>query len=133
MMAHPEIFISYDYDNDRHYKNLLMAWDSNDMFDFRFYDMSIDVSINSNDANYIKKVIRNRIWDASHFLCIVGQQTSQSDWVQWEIETAVAYEKPIIAVKINSSYSSPTRLLGVGASWARSFTFDAIVVAVKAS
>jgi hypothetical protein len=26
-MAKKKVFISYDYDNDKHYKNLLLAWD----------------------------------------------------------------------------------------------------------
>ena len=37
-MAKPTVFISYDYDHDRHYKNLLLAWDKNKEFDFTFYD-----------------------------------------------------------------------------------------------
>ena len=49
-MAKPKIFISYEYDNDKHYKNLLVAWDKNSEFDFSFYDESVDVSVDSTDA-----------------------------------------------------------------------------------
>ena len=35
-MAKRKIFVSYDYDNDRHYKNILLAWDKNREFDFGF-------------------------------------------------------------------------------------------------
>ena len=34
-MAKRRVFISFDYDNDRHYKNLLVAWDQNKQFDLR--------------------------------------------------------------------------------------------------
>jgi hypothetical protein len=88
-MAKDKIFISYDYDNDKHYKNLFVAWDKNGLFDFSFYDASVDVSVNSTDATYIKSVIKNRIKSSSHFLCIVGKHTHKSAWVKWEIETAV--------------------------------------------
>lgn len=126
-----ELFISYDYDNDKHYKNLLVAWDSNDLFDFEFYDHSVDVSVNSDDANYIKRVIRDKISQCTHFLCIIGQETWKSDWVEWEIEKAVELGKKIVAVKIDNGYTSPSAIMGVGASWARSFTFSAIYDAVN--
>ena len=38
-MAKKTIFISYDY--DKHWKNLLVAWDKNGEFDFTFYDASV--------------------------------------------------------------------------------------------
>ena len=64
-MAKRKVFISYDYVNDRHYKNLLLAWDSNKQFDFSISDYSADVSINSTKASAIKSVFvfphRNQI------------------------------------------------------------------------
>ena len=39
-MAKKAIFISYDYDNDKHYKNMLLAWDANKEFDFGFTEMA---------------------------------------------------------------------------------------------
>jgi len=128
-----DLFVSYDYDNDKHYKNLLLAWDANDMFDFEFYDHSVDVSVNSEDATYIKSVIRRKISDCTHFLCLIGEETHESGWVEWEIETAVALGKKIVAVKIDNSYSSPDAIYGVGASWAKSFTFSSIMTAVYAA
>jgi len=125
-MAKKKVFISYDYDNDKHYKNLLLAWDANKEFDFYLYDQSVDVSVNSTDAAAIKRVISARINESTYFLCIVGKQTHKSGWVAWEIGKAVELKKKIVAVKIDRSYDTPTGLYGVGASWALSFTFDAI-------
>ena len=84
-----KIFISYDYDNDRNYKNMLKAWDANGAFDFSFEDNSADVSINSTDAAAIKRAISAKINAAPYFLCIVGEKTATSSWVKWEIEKAV--------------------------------------------
>lgn len=130
-MAKTKIFISYDYTNDKHYKNLLLAWDAHKLFDFEFYDHSVDVSINSNDANYIKSVIKEEINSATHFLCIIGKETHKSDWVKWEIDKAVELKKKIIGVKIDQSYTSPSNIMGIGASWAKSFTFEAIKNAIE--
>jgi len=129
-MAKKKIFVSYDYDNDKNYKNMLLAWDANKKFDFSMYDHSVDVSVNSTNAAAIKRVISSRINQSTYFLCIVGKKTHKSDWVAWEIAKAVELKKKIVAVKIESSYTSPTGLLGVGASWAMSFTYDSISNAI---
>lgn len=130
-MAHKKkIFVSYDYDNDKHYKNLLLAWDSNKQFDFSIHDHSADVSINSNNASAIKSVLSRYIYEATYFLVIVGAKTHKSAWVSWEIEKAVERNRRIIAVKTNRENISPEALMGIGASWAMSFTFEAITNAI---
>lgn len=130
-MAKNKVFISYDYANDRRYKNLLLAWDRNQVFDFSISDLSADISINSVDAGAIKSVLSRYINQATYFLVIVGEETHESEWVCWEIEKAVSLGKRIIAVKTNKGNISPEELIGVGASWAMSFTYDAIVGAIN--
>jgi hypothetical protein len=130
-MAKKKIFISYDYDNDMKYKNMLLAWDANKEFDFSFYDTSVDVSIDSQDAAAIKRAISTRINDSDYLLCIVGKHTSKSSWVTWEINKAVELKKKLMAVKIEANNTSPYALLGKGASWAMSFTFESIRDALK--
>lgn len=125
-MAKKTVFISYDYDNDKHYKNLLVAWDANKEFDFSFYDASVDVSVDSDDATAIKRVISARINNATHFLCIVGEKTHKSKWVAWEIDKAVELKKKMVAVKTAKDNTTPPGLYGVGATWALSFTFAGI-------
>jgi len=129
-MAKKKIFVSYDYDNDKHYKNLLLAWDKNSEFDFNFSDRSADVSIQSTDAATIKRAISAKINVATYFLCIVGEKTSKSSWVTWEIKKAKEFNKKLVAVKTSSGNTTPSGLLNVGASWAMSFTFDAIKKAI---
>lgn len=125
-----KVFISYDYENDRHYKNLLLAWDANKQFDFYISDYSADVSINSTDAAAIKSTLSRYINQGTVFLVIVGKKTSRSSWVRWEIEKAVELRKKIVAVKTDRDNETPTELYGVGASWALSFTQDAITKAL---
>jgi hypothetical protein len=125
-----KVFISYDYLNDKHYKNLLLAWDANKQFDFYISDYSADVSINSTDAAAIKSVISRYINQSTVFLVIVGTKTYKSNWIKWEIEKAVELGKKIVAVKTDKENTSPTELLGIGASWAMSFTYEAISKAI---
>lgn len=130
-MAKKKMFVSYDYDNDKHYKNMLLAWDKNSEFDFGFSDQSADVSIQSADAAAIQRAISAKINAATYFLCLVGEKTSKSSWVSWEIYKAKELKKKLVAVKISSENTTPSGLLGAGASWAMSFTFDAIKKAIE--
>lgn len=129
-MANPKIFISYDYDNDKHYKNMFLAWDKNDEFDFACSDHSADVSIQSTNADAIKRAISAKINSATHFLCIVGSKTSSSGWVTWEIDKGKELKKKLVSVKTASDNKTSSGLLNAGASWAMSFTFDAIKKAI---
>ena len=130
-MAKKKIFVSYDYDNDRNYKNLLLAWDKNSEFDFGFSDQSADISIDSYNASAIKRAISAKINASTRLLCIVGSKTYKSDWVSWEIDKAVEIRKKIIAVKTDARNTSPDAILGIGAEWAMSFTFQAIKDAIE--
>ena len=130
-MAKRKIFVSYDYDNDRYYKNLLLAWDKNREFDFDFRDQSADVSIRSTNVVAIKRAISAKINASTYFLCLVGKKTSKSDWVSWEIEKGKELGEKLVAVKINTRNGTPDGLLGAGASWAMSFTFDGIRDAIE--
>ncbi len=125
------VFISYDYDNDRHYKHLLQAWDANKIFGFSFSDQSIDVSVDSTEAAPIRRAISRRINQSRILLCLVGEKTHRSGWVTWEINKAYELGVRIIAVKIKSSYATPSALYGKGAEWSYSFTFDSIKKAIN--
>ena len=133
MTSKKRIFISFDYDNDRHYKNLLLAWGANDEFDFEFYDGSLKDSINSTNAIYVKSVIKPKITRSTHLLCIVGEKAAGSEWINWEIEQAIAANKKLIAVKLARDYDTPAALYGQDAKWALSFTFDSIKKAVDSA
>ena len=130
-MATKKVFVSYDYENDRAYKNLLVAWSRNSDFDFYINDQSTDVSVDSNDAGAIKRVISASINSSTYFLCLVGKSTAKSKWVSWEIGKAVELKRRLVAVKIEKDNTTPSGLLNQGATWALSFTFDSIKKAIE--
>lgn len=126
-----KVFISYDYTNDKNYKNLLIAWDKNKTFDFYISDYSADVSINSAKAGTIKSVLSRYINEATYLLVLVGKKTYKSDWVKWEIAKGVELNKKIVVVKIERENISPVELKNIGASWAMSFTLESISLAIE--
>src|ERR1051325_12181979 len=125
------VFVSYDYDNDKHYKRLLQAWSANSQFNLEFFDQSVDVSVNSIQAGPIRRVISQRISKSDLLLCIVGEETHHSDWVDWEIEKADELGKKIVAVKVERDNITPSAIYGKGAEWAYSFTFSSIKKAIE--
>ena len=131
IMAKKRIFVSYDYDNDKHYKDLLVAWDANSEFDFISHDESVDAAVNSDDTAAIRRLISARISHATYFLCLIGKETYKSEWITWEINKAIEFEKKLIAVKIKSGNMSPSAIVNVGACWAVSFAFEFIKKAIE--
>jgi hypothetical protein len=130
-MATRKIFISYDYDNDSRYKNLLVAWSENpDFADFYINDQSVTDPVDSERAGPIRRAISAKINAATGLICVVGEQTAASPWIKWEIEKAVELGKRIIAVKVSKDCKTPSALYGVGATWALSFKYDAIKTAI---
>lgn len=121
-----KIFISYDYDHDRRYKNLLVAWSVNKQLSLTFLDRSVDVSVNSTEAGPVKRVISQKISKSNYLLCIVGKYTYRSQWVSWEIEKAKQLGTPLVGVKIKRNFKTPKELLRSGTSWAYGFKSESI-------
>jgi hypothetical protein len=139
-MAKKKVIVSFDFDNDKNYKNLLKAWDANSEFEFTFNDVTPN-EINSTDISRIKAVLTTKINNATYTLVIVGKEANKrhkdsaligfKNWLNFEIHQSKLKRNKIVAVKIDKSYESPEELLGANASWAMSFTQAAIIKALN--
>lgn len=133
------VFISFDYDRDRHYRYLLSALKANKRFDLDFTD-GTPQEIRTDSISRVKAVLTTRINEATHTLVVVGQDANrlhedhreigERNWQHWEINRSVQSGNKLVGVKINRQYESPRPLLGQGASWAMSFSVDAIIAAL---
>jgi len=112
-----KIFVSYYYDEDKHYKRLLKAWSSNKRFDIEFDDVSTDVSIKSENKAYIRKKISEKIKMCDIFIVFVGKKSHEREWISWEIDQAKSFNKKIVAIKEKRNYASPKALLSSRAVW----------------
>jgi len=140
-LMHKKVFVSFDYTNDKHYKFLLQAWHANKEFDFRFDDVSSG-EIQTNDIGRVKAALTTKIRDSEVTLVIVGQEANKAhrdrllighkNWINFEIAKTKEFRHPIVAVKIDRNYESPDELSGAGASWAMSFSDDAVTKALRA-
>jgi len=138
-MAKKKVFVSFDYDKDKYYEFLLKAWDANPYFEFSFSDMSSN-EINTDNISRVKAGLTTKIRQATYTLVIIGEDANKchkdymeigyKNWQNFEIARSVDYGNKLVGVKINSNYAAPEEMLGHGATWALSFTQDAIIQAL---
>jgi hypothetical protein len=134
------VFVSFDYDNDRHYKYLLEAWHAHPRFTFVFQDET-PREIDSTNVGRIKAALTAKINGATHTLVIVGKFANAvhpklyligyRNWINFEIAQSKANGNKIVAVKLDRAYESPEELNGAKASWAMAFTEEAILRALQ--
>ena len=139
-MAKKKVFVSFDYDKDKLYYYLMKAWDANPSFDFVFSDYS-SKEIDSDDVAVVKRALSRKIGEATYSLIIVGEDANKkhkdskeigyTNWQNYEVAKSVEHKNKLVGVKIKSIYSAPTEMLGVGASWASSFTQEKIIDALN--
>ena len=118
-MAKKKVFVSFDYDNDRHYKALLKAWDANPSFDFYFSDLSSS-EINSLAVSIVKQVLSAKINQANYTLVLVGKEANKQhadyreigykNWLNYEIAKSKQHGNKLVGVKLLSTNTSPRSL-----------------------
>ncbi len=139
-MAKKKVFVSFDYDNDKHYKALLKAWDANPNFDFYFSDLS-STEINSWSVPVVKQVLSKKINEANYTVVLVGEEANKQhsdykeigykNWINYEVAKSKEHKNKLVAVKLSSTNTSPDELLGSGATWAMSFNRESIIKALN--
>lgn len=88
------------------------SWDYSDQYDtvkgwlnassyFRWTDYSVPITkpLDVNGIRAQKQNIRNRISMCSCVIILSGMYVAYSDWIDYEIDTAVSLGKPIIGIK----------------------------------
>ncbi len=141
-MANRKVYVSFDYENDRHYKLMLQAWSANRQFDFSFNDASSG-EIQTNDISRIKAGLTKKIRDSEVLLVLIGKEANKHhrdwmqigfrNWINFEIAQARAAGKKLVAVKIDRNFESPEQIDGAGAAWAMSFSDEAVTKALRSA
>ena len=98
-MAKRRIFISFDHDDTDKVNGFLGL--RNIMDDFEFFNHKLDYRIKSADPDYVGRVIREEyIQPASVIVVLIGNNTAQSKWVQWEIAESLKQGKGILGIRL---------------------------------
>lgn len=67
-------------------------------FSIRNYSVTSDKYNNAKDKEYIKSLLRPLINQTSICICLIGPNTRDSEWVNWEVDQAMKQGKRIIGV-----------------------------------
>lgn len=98
------VFLSFQAE-DLDEVNLFRGQAKNDNSELDFIDFSLKAPFNSENAEYIKRGIRDRINASSVTIVLVGKGTHNSEWVDWEIRESLRQEKKVVAVKLDNESS----------------------------
>ncbi len=91
------VFISFAYE-DVDEVNLLRGQAKNENTDLQFDDFSVKEAFDSENADYIKRQIRDRIDRCSVTVVYLSDKCASSSWVNWEIEESFKRGKGVIGV-----------------------------------
>lgn len=105
--ARRNIFISFASE-DLTLVNLLRGQAKNQYSDLEFSDRSVQEPFDSQNAEYIRRRIREHIRQASVTLVFISENTANSRWVDWEIRESLRLGKGVIAMYAGDS---PTKNL----------------------
>lgn len=98
------IFVSHyheDEENIKKMKDLL-----GDDFCIRNYSVTSDKYNNAKNKEYIQSLLRPLIKQSGTFICLIGPNTHDSEWVNWEVEQALKAGKRIIGVYLRGAKDS---------------------------
>ncbi|MBQ6603628.1 MAG: TIR domain-containing protein [Eubacterium sp.] len=93
------ILISHSWDYNRHYETIKGWLNASSYFQWTDYSVPITNPLNVNGVNELKQRIKDRISLCSCVIILSGMYVAYSNWIDFEIDTAVAMGKPIIGVK----------------------------------
>ena len=92
------VFISHSWDHVEDLRNLRKLLKNRGYFNVEFKEVPPDSPINSQNSEYVKRVLRKRIEDSNVVLGIAGMYASYSDWMDWELSTAISKGKKVVGV-----------------------------------
>ena len=92
------VFISHSWAYIDDLKNLRNLLNNRGYFNVEFEEATPDEPIDSENAEYIKRRLREKIRNSDIVLGIAGIYASYSDWMEWELDTAIKNGIPIVGV-----------------------------------
>ena len=98
------VFVSHyheDEDSIKQFKDLLSA-----DYCIKNYSVTSEKYNNATNEEYIKSLLRPLINQSSTLICLIGPETHDSKWVDWEIREAEKLGRQIIGVYIQGAKDS---------------------------
>lgn len=94
-----DVFISHAWKYDADYYRLIQFLDDANLFKYRNYSVPRHDPLDANNASRLKAALDRQIRPVNVVLIISGMYVNYRDWIQYEIEVAQAYGKPIVGIR----------------------------------
>lgn len=93
------VFLSFKGE-DKNKVDLLRGQAKNENSELDFIDFSLRAPFNSENAEYIRSGIRERIKQSSVTVVCLTKDTHKSEWVDWEIRESKRLGKKVVGVRM---------------------------------
>ena len=123
------VFISFDYDDVKQVKGFRLML-KNPRVAIEFTDMGLRAEINSKQGSYLRQRIRLTMQPCSVVLCLIGDATAWSEWVNWELQAAYEMHKGLCGVRLKSSRGRAPKILYDLKAPVAQWDMDQIVAAI---
>lgn len=104
------ILISHSWDYSTDYEKIKKWLDDASNFIWTNYSVAITNPLDVNGKRELEEKLYNRISLCSCIIILSGMYVSYSEWIDYEIDTAVALRKPIIGVKPRGQERIPSKV-----------------------
>jgi len=97
-------YVIFDGDNDKWAYARMKGWNALENIDFDFEDAHdvYPMTNRASDEAYIKTNLKKRFGNAAQVIVLIGDSTKNLyKYVRWELDVALEYDLPIIAVNLN--------------------------------
>lgn len=93
------IMISHSWDYNEHYEKVVSWLNDANNFEWSNYSVPLTNPIDAKGKKELKEKLRNKITNCSCIIILSGMYVAYSEWIDYEIDTAVEMGKPIIGVE----------------------------------
>lgn len=104
------VFISHSWTYDNDYKRIRGWLEQSPYFHFHDYSVPITKPLDTKGKSDLQKKLRDRIKVCSCVIIISGMYANYSEWIDYEIDTAIEYGKPIIGVRPWGNLRTPLKI-----------------------
>lgn len=125
-----KVFISHSWSNSDDLTKLRELLEGRGYFNIEFKEVSKFEPIDSDNATYIKSRLRQKISESDIVIGLAGVYASHSDWMVWELDTALNKDIPIIGVIPRGNVRSSTAITSRSKEDVR-WNTESIVAAIR--